>query len=55
MTIVFSDTGCDISKEMAEKYDIKLIFMPFSLDDKEYTKDGEISSLSNTENKNQLN
>ena len=43
MTIVFSDTGCDITKEMVEKYDMQVIFMPFSLDNNEYTKDGEIS------------
>jgi len=36
MSIIFSDTGCDIPTEIANQYDIKIIHIPFSLGDKEY-------------------
>ncbi len=43
MSIVFSDTGCDIPVEIVEKYGIHIIHMPFSLDDHAYFRNDEIS------------
>lgn len=43
MTIVFTDTGCDVPKEILEKYDIKEIYMPFCLADQEYTNGQQIT------------
>ncbi len=43
MSVIFTDSGCDVLPEYLEKYSIKEIYMPFCLGDREYTKRGEIS------------
>lgn len=42
MSVVFTDTGCDVLDEFLQEYDIKEIFMPFCLADKEYTSKEQI-------------
>ncbi len=41
MSIIFADTGCDIPQDIIEKYDIKIIPMPVTVDNDTYDK-GEI-------------
>jgi len=41
MSIIFSDSGCDISDDIIKKYNIKIINIPICVDDQDYSK-GEI-------------
>jgi len=43
MSIIFSDTGCDIPSEIIEKYGINIIHMPFTLGDTEYTDSNSLT------------
>ncbi|MBR1925394.1 MAG: DegV family protein [Clostridia bacterium] len=38
MSIIFSDSGCDISEDIINKYNIKIIKIPICIDDEDYSK-----------------
>lgn len=43
MSVIFSDTGCDVPSEIIKKYDMKIIHIPFTLGEKEYVDSSDIS------------
>ncbi len=42
MSIIFSDSGCDILPKFVKELDIKIISYPFTLEDDEYLNDSDI-------------